>query len=214
MNTTEIIEKVKELSAVKAQLAKLTDRKKELEAYFLERGSADVTDTKYKSATYTDPESHAAVTYTEAQTLSIDMPEFISSALGPIFRDIFEAETKVVIKPKSKEIERMLIGIYTGAYITSTPDDVIAQLPCTDQQKKALAKKLKGASFETDRDNLKKIGGLSDEDANDYAYLFAEAVVWRTFSRILDASGAFKEELIRNINLAVSVSDSTKVTVT
>ena len=56
----ETIEKVKELSEVKAQIARLTERKKELEAYFLERGNEDVADTKYKSHTYADEESQAA----------------------------------------------------------------------------------------------------------------------------------------------------------
>ena len=51
---SDIVEKVRELSEVKAQIAKLSERKKQLEAFFLERGGEDVTDTKYKSATHTE----------------------------------------------------------------------------------------------------------------------------------------------------------------
>lgn len=58
---TEIIGKVRELSEIKAKIAELNERKKELEAYFLERGNVDVADTKYKSCTYADEESQAAV---------------------------------------------------------------------------------------------------------------------------------------------------------
>lgn len=212
---TEIIAKVKELSAVKAQIAKLNERKKELEAYFLERGSEDVLDTKYKSRTYADDESQAAVTYTEAQSLEITAPNYLESALGKdVFKDFFEEETKREIKPKDKNIERMLIGVFTGDYIRSTPGEVIAQLPCDDKAKAAIAKKLKGAKFETDRDNLMKIGGLSEKDASDYAYMFAEAVVWQTLCRVAGMSGANKEAIIRSINLGVTVDSSTKIAVT
>lgn len=211
----EITEKVRELSAVKAQIAKLTERKKELEAYFLERGSEDVIDTKYKSRTYADVGSQAAVTYTEAQSLEISAPNYLSEALGEnVFKDIFKEEIKREIKPQSKEIERMLIGIFTGDYIKSTPQDVISQLPCDDKAKTALAKKLKGAKFETDRDNLMKIGGLSEEDAGDYAYMYAEAVIWQTLCRIAEMSCEDKECIIKSINLGVSVDSSTKIAVT
>ena len=212
---SEIIERVRELSEIKSQIAKLNERKKELEAYFLERGSEDVLDTKYKSRTYADDESQAAVTYTEAQSLEITAPNYLESALGKdVFKDIFKEEVKREIKPKDKEIERMLIGIFTDGYIRSTPGDVIAQLPCDDKAKTALAKKLKGAKFETDRDNLMKIGGFSEQDAGDYAYMFAEAVVWQTLCRVAEMSGAYKDAIIRSINLGVSVDDSTKIAVT
>ena len=211
---SDIVEKVRELSEVKAQIAKLSERKKQLEAFFLERGGEDVTDTKYKSATYSDPESQAAVTYTEAQSLEITAPNYLRQSLGEIFKDIFTEVVKPEIKPKDKDIERMLIGIFTGSYIKSSPDDVIAQLPCDEKAKAALAKKLKGAKFETDSDNLIKIGGLSEADAGDYAYMFAEAVVWRTFCRVADMSGISREKLAQDINLGVSVDSSTKIAVT
>lgn len=212
---TEITEKIKELSAIKAQIAELTERKKELEAFFLERGNVDVADTKYKSCTYADNESQAAVTYTEAQSLEITAPNYLEKALGEsVFGDIFKEEVKREIKPRDKDIERMLIGIFTGDYIKSTPNEVIAQLPCNDKAKAAIAKKLKGAKFETDRDNLIKIGGLSEKDASDYAYMFAEAVVWQTLCRVAEMSGADKEAIIRSINLGVSVDSSTKIAVT
>ena len=78
----------------------------------------------------------------------------------------------------------------------------------------ALSKKLKGAKFETNRDNLMKIGGLSESDAGDYAFMYAEAVVWQTLCRVAEMSGADKEKIIRSINLGVSVDSSTKITVT
>lgn len=210
----DIVEKVRELSQIKADIARLTDRKKQLEAYFLERGGDDVLDTKFKSTVYADPDSQAAVTYTEAQALTIVYPHYLEETLGAIFPDIFEVATKTEVKPKNKDIERMLIGMYTENYTRSTPEEIIAQLPCDDKAKAALAKKLKGAKFETDRDNLMKIGGFSEQDAGDYAYLYAEAVVWQTFRRIAEMSGADDARLLRCIDLGVAVDSSTKIAVT
>lgn len=210
----QIIENVKKLSEVKAQIAALNEEKKDLEAYFLALGSEDVTDTKYKSATYTDPNSQASVTYTEAQSLSVDSPHYLREALGNVFKDIFEEKKSISVSPTSKNIERMIIGIYTGGYVQMLPADVIGQLPCDEKQKAVLSRKLKGTNYETDRDNLIKIGELSEKDAGDYAYLYAEAVVWETFCRIAEMTGIDKAKLMHDINLGVSVSSSTKITVT
>lgn len=108
----------------------------------------------------------------------------------------------------------MLVGMYTGNYTKSTPEEVITQLPCGDKAKAALSKKLKGAKFETDRDNLMKIGGFAEQDASDYAYLYAEAVVWQTFRNIAEMSGADDARLLRCIDLGVAVDSSTKIAVT
>ena len=115
---------------------------------------------------------------------------------------------------KYKQVKRKEVGIFTGGYIKSTPGEVIAQLPCDDKAKAALSKKLKGAKFETDRDNLMKLGGLSEKDAGDYAYMYAEAVVWQTLCRVAEMSGADKDCIIKSINLGVSVDSSTKIAVT
>ena len=136
-----------------------------------------------------------------------------AKSLKRIFWSAAEA-VKTEIKPKNKDIERMLIGMFTGNYTRSTPEEIIAQLPCGDKAKSALAKKLKGAKFETDRDNLMKIGGFSEQDAGDYAYLYAEAAVWQTFRSVAEMSGADEARLLRCINLGVAVDSSTKIAVT
>ena len=210
----EVLSKVKELSDIKCELSRLNERKRKLEAFFLERGAADVSDTKYKSAAYADPDSQAEVTYTEAQSLSIDSPNYLKETLGKVFMDIFDEKININVSPANKSIERMLVGIYTGGYVQTFPEDVIKQLPCDDKQKNALLRKLKGISFENDRDNLIKIGGLSEADASDYAYLYAEAVVWQTFCKVAEMAQADKEKLIHDINLGISVSSSTKIAVT
>ena len=80
---SDIVDKVRELSRIKADIAKLNDRRKELEAYFLERGGDDVVDTKFKSTVYADPDSQAAVTYTEALASPV-VPQLMKEAISRI----------------------------------------------------------------------------------------------------------------------------------
>lgn len=215
LNSTEYSERVKELSQVNAQLAFLKSRKSELEAWFLTSGNEALKNSKSKSICYLSDDNTGSVTYTQAQKLTLEAPSFLKKLLGDVFSDFIEEKNEPTYKVKSAAVERMLIGLCTGNYTKAKPSEVIAQLPCTQEQKAALAKKLKGASFETDVKNLKEIGGFSEEDASDYAYLFAEAVVYDTFLRLMKLTGNDKaaDDYITNISVAVSVDDTTKVTV-
>ena len=59
------------------------------------------------------------------------------------------------------------------------------------------------------------VGGFSEEDASDYAYLYAEAVVYDTFRRLMEISGENDdpEEFIKGLAVAVSVDDTTKISI-
>ena len=217
MIKTSIYEdKVRELAQVNADLAALKARKSELEGWFLIAGDADLMNSKSKSICYQTEDNSSSVTYTQAQKLTLESPTYLKKLFGDVFPDIIEEHNEPTYKVKSAAIERMLIGLYTGSYTKATPTDVISQLPCTAEEKAALTKKLKGANFETDVKNLMDIGGLTEDDASDYAYLYAEAVVYDTFLRVLHMSGADDaaiDEYIKGITVAVSVDDTTKISV-
>lgn len=215
LSSTEYSERVKELSQVNEQLVFLKAKKSELEAWFLTSGNEALKNSKSKSICYLTDDNTSSVTYTQAQKLTLEAPSFLKKLLGSAFPDFIEEKNEPTYKVKSAAVERMLIGLYTGNYTKAEPAEVIAQLPCTREQKTALTKKLKGASFETDVKNLREIGGFNEEDASDYAYLFAEAVVYDTFLRLmkLTGNGENAEEYINGISVAVSVDDTTKVTV-
>lgn len=214
LNNTEYSDKVKELSEVKAQLAALNAKKSELEAWFSIMGNEALKDSKSKSISY-QGNNGSSVTYTQAQKLTLEAPAFLKEVLGDVFPNFIEEKNEPTYKVKSAAVERMLIGLYTGDYIKTKPSEVIAQLPCSTEQKSILAKKLKGANFETDVKNIIEIGGLTEQNASDYAYLFAEAVVYDTFIRLMKLSGNENraEEYIEGISVAVSVDDTTKITV-
>ena len=214
IRNTEYSEKVRELALVNANLQALKARKSELEAWFLTVGNNDLRDSKSKSVCYQTEDNSSSVTYTQTQKLTLESPTYLKKLFGDVFPDIIEEHSEPTYKIKSAAVERMLIGLYTGSYTKAAPADVIAQLPCDANAKSALAKKLKGANFETDVRNLMEIGGLSEEDASDYAYLYAEAVVYDTFLRVLHMSGADEtaiDDYIKGISLSVSVDDTTKI---
>ena len=211
---SDIVEKVRELSEIKAEIDRLGIRKAELEKYISEQACVDIEDTKYKSVTYSDPNSQARVTYTASKTLSIEMENSLKAALAAVCNDVFTEETKTVVKPKTKSMERMLIGIYRDDFLRIKPDDVIKQLPCDEKTKRVLSKKLKGANFETDCESLIKFGGMTEKDAKDYAYMYAEATVWETFCRVRDLSGIPEDKLLINMRNCLKIGDSTKIAVT
>ena len=210
------LDKVTELAGINAELAALKARKSELEAYFLTAGNDALKNSKSKSICYLNNDNSHSVTYTQVQKLTLESPTYLKKLFGDVFPDIIEEHNEPTYKIKSAAIERMMIGLYTGSYTKATPAEVITQLPCADEAKAALTKKLKGANFETDVKNLMDIGGLTEDDASDYAYLYAEAVVYDTFLRVLHISGADEnaiDEYIKGITVAVSVDDTSKISV-
>lgn len=214
LNNLEYSDKVKELREVNVQLNSLKAKKSELEAWFLTAGNEALKDSKAKSVCYQSDDG-SSVTYTQAQKLTLEAPAVLKKLLGNAFPDFIEEKNEPIYKVKSAAVERMLIGLYTGDYTKMSPSEVIAQLPCLDEQRAALSKKLKGANFETDVKNLKEIGGFSEQDASDYAFLYAEAVVYDTFRRLMELSGANgdPEEFIKGLTVAVSVDDTTKISI-
>ena len=214
LNSAEYSDKVRELADVNAGLAKLKAKKSELEAWFAVIGNEALKDSKNKSISYYD-DNGSSVIYTQVQKLTLESPGYLKKLLGNVFPDFIEEKNEPTYKVKSAAVERMLIGLYTGDYTKAKPSEVIAQLPCSAEQKAVLSKKLRGANFETDVKNLKEVGGLSEQDASDYAYLFAEAVVYDTFVKLMKLSGNEDnaDEYIKNISVAVSVDDTTKITI-
>lgn len=214
LNSAEYSDKVRELADVNAGLAKLKAKKSELEAWFAVIGNEALKDSKNKSISYND-DNGSSVIYTQVQKLTLESPGYLRKLLGDVFPDFIEEKNEPTYKVKSAAVERMLIGLYTGDYTKAKPSEVVAQLPCSAEQKAVLSKKLRGANFETDVKNLKEVGGLSEQDASDYAYLFAEAVVYDTFVKLMKLSGNEDnaDEYIKNISVAVSVDDTTKITI-
>lgn len=220
MNVTQeqIAAKVAEMAELSKEKATLDLRYKELEAFFLKLGGEKLRDSKRRTCTFDDNDGHD-VTYTEAKTVKIISPAVLKRLMGDAFGDYIKESLEPKYTFKSKELERTFASVYAADITVPerklTVDEFFEQLPCDDSAKSALQKKLKGANFLTDCKNLIAIGGFSEEDAADYAYLFAESLEWQRFITVLETmeNGRSVEEVIKSINSAISVSDTTKISV-
>lgn len=123
-------------------------------------------------------------------------------------------ETKY--KVSKKLYERMLTALYLNDYTRITVENFWAQLSCSDEKKKALRRKIKGSDFAKDKEHLMEIGEFSESDAGDFAYMFADAVIWSALVSVCRLAGmepteANLETIIHSINAAVSVNETSKI---
>lgn len=204
---------IDQLTTIKSKITELTAEKEKLEAEIILASSKDLENTKYKTVTYASEQGNK-VTATIAETLKLTYPTLLKKIFGAAYSDAVKEETKYTLTTSAK---RMLTKVWTGSYIKQSLNDAIAQLPVDDITLKKLAKKLKGINFETDKKNLINIGNLSEQEANEYAYLISEAAAWQSYSTLLELNGITSDsdiaEITKLIDTAMIVDESTKISV-
>lgn len=199
------------LAAVKKEIAALNLEKERLESEIILSCTQDLENTKFKTVTYESDEGNR-VTATLAETLKVICPSLLKSIFGAAYNDMVKEETKYTLTTVAK---RMLTGIWTGSYVRQTVDEVLKQLPVDEATGRKLSKKLKGANFANDKKNLINIGGLSEQDASEYAYLLNEAAVWQAYITLLELNGITEsaeiEKITKLIDTAMIVEESPKI---
>ena len=161
-------ERIRRYGEIKAKMAELKLEADMIEAEFLKDMEDDLKDSKYKSVEYSDGSGNR-VTLTEADSLKIVYPSYLEHIFGTAYDDVVTTEVKYKLNAGAN---RMLTAIYNGEYLRGgTVGELVGTLGLDDKTQKALLKKLKGKSFDTDVKNLVKLGGLSEEDAKENAYL-------------------------------------------
>ena len=141
-----------------------------------------------------------------------------------MFLDIFGKAFPDLVNQKSilelnAEGKRIAAAVWTKEYCQGSVEEIVNSLSCDEKAKKSLLKKLNGKNFETDKKNLIRIGGLDEDSAKDYAYLIAEIIAWNKIKSIIkiNNNGVFSQEAFEqfalNINAAVCVEQSTKITI-
>ena len=162
---------VDRMAQIKMQQAELKAESDAIEAELLKQFEADVEDTKYKTVVYSG--NNAKVTATYADSVKLIYPYYLKKIFGEAYGDIVTKETTYRISSHGK---RMLTAMYKGEYVKDTDiGQTVRGLNLDDKTTSALLKKLKGKNFETDKNNLIKIGKLSESEASDTAYLISEA---------------------------------------
>lgn len=196
---TDLKAQIDELATIKADMAKLKERKDKLEADIIKQCSSDLDNTKYKSIHYSGTNSELiAVT---SESLKTTYNAFLPLIFGKAYNDAVTEKTEYALSAPAK---RMLIGLYKGNYVKATIKDVIYQMVgISDDERKQLLKKCKGINYDKDIANILKFTDLSEDDAREYAYLIAEAAVWQDFCNLLNLNNITDEKVIDDILLKI-----------
>lgn len=203
--------KIDRMARIRRQQEALKTEWLELEGFFLERCAEDLADTKRKSVSYLS--TSGRLTATMAESVKVTYPTYLKRIFGDAYKDAVTEDTKYKL---SAPAARMLGGLWTNSYTEMTVAEVLAQLPTDDGTRKALAKKLKGVSYDTDKKALMAIGGFDETSAEQYAYFISEAAIWESFQRLMKVNqkedAAAMAEVLDLIGGAVVVEETPKIT--
>ena len=210
----ELVQIIDRMSEIKKEQSTLDDEYTTLQSQLQVIGESALENTKYKSVSFYGTSDKATVTI--ADKVSNVLPSLFVDIFGKAYNDLVNVTEKSELNAEGK---RIAAAVWNKEYCEGSVEEIVSSLNCDDKAKKSLLKKLNGKNFETDKKNLMKIGGLSEEDAKDNAYLVAEVIAWNKIQSIikLNNKGVFSqaafEEFVLNCNAAVCVEQSTKVSV-
>lgn len=210
----ELKKAIDRMVEIESEKKALDDEFDDLRALVQVIGESALENTKNKSVSYYS--DRGKVTVTLADKVENTLPTLFSDIFGKAFPDLVNKKEVVELNAEGK---RIMAAIWKKAYNEGTVNDIVSKLDCDEKAKKSLLKKLNGKNYETDKKNLMKLGGLDEESAGDYAYMVSEIVAWNKMRLIitLNNNGKFTqdalEEFILNCSRAVTVEQSTKITV-
>ena len=210
----EIKQIVDRMVEIKQESNALQDEYLDLQSKLQVEGESALENTKYKSVSYTGTSGKATVTL--ADKVSGVMPSLFLDIFGKAFPDLVNQKSVLELNAEGK---RIAAAVWNKEYCQGSVEEIVNSLSCDEKAKKSLLKKLNGKNFETDKKNLIKIGGLDEDSAQDYAYLIAEIIAWNKIKAIIkiNNNGVFSQEAFEqfalNINAAVCVEQSTKITI-
>ncbi|MBS1324725.1 MAG: hypothetical protein HP044_02135 [Oscillospiraceae bacterium] len=210
----EIKQIVDRMVEIKQESNALQDEYLDLQSKLQVEGESALENTKYKSVSYSGTSGKATVTL--ADKVSGVMPSLFLDIFGKAFPDLVNQKSILELNAEGK---RIAAAVWNKEYCQGSVEEIVNSLSCDEKAKKSLLKKLNGKNFETDKKNLIRIGGLDEDSAKDYAYLIAEIIAWNKIKAIIkiNNNGVFSQEAFEqfalNINAAVCVEQSTKITI-
>lgn len=210
----EIKQIVDRMVEIKQESNALQDEYLDLQSKLQVEGESALENTKYKSVSYSGTSGKATVTLIDK--VSGVMPSLFLDIFGKAFPDLVNQKSILELNAEGK---RIAAAVWNKEYCQGSVEEIVNSLSCDEKAKKSLLKKLNGKNFETDKKNLIRIGGLDEDSAKDYAYLIAEIIAWNKIKAIIkiNNNGVFSQEAFEqfalNINAAVCVEQSTKITI-
>lgn len=179
---------VDRLAEIKTAKQTLTDEERTLTA-FLQTEAEKIWSNKESKSVYFKGTAGNGVTVTRTKAVKL-----LSTANEKLLKDIFGTTYESMVEPKkeyklSSEAKRILSALVTKEYFqVETPAAVVTLLDQPEEVKSAIAKKIKGKSFDTDFKNITAFG-VDEQEASDVAYLFAQALAFGEISEVLVANG-------------------------
>ena len=210
----EIKQIVDRMVEIKQESNALQDEYLDLQSKLQVEGESALENTKYKSVSYSGTSGKATVTL--ADKVSGVMPSLFLDIFGKAFPDLVNQKSILELNAEGK---RIAAAVWNKEYCQGSVEEIVNSLSCDAKAKKSLLKKLNGKNFETVKKILIRIGGLDEDSAKDYAYLIAEIIAWNKIKAIIkiNNNGVFSQEAFEqfalNINAAVCVEQSTKITI-
>lgn len=203
MNLSEMVQRYAE---IKAEMSELKAEADSIEADILKAAESDLSDTKFKSAVYSDVTGNT-ITVTNADSVKLVYPSMLKEIFGKAYGDVVKEDITYTLSDPAK---RLLSAVYNKEYIKGgSVEQILDSLDLDNKTYNALIKKLKGANYNTDVKNLMQLGGLDEKSAQENAYLVSEAVAWQNLKRLLTLNN---EEITDDIiSRAVDMIDSAVV---
>lgn len=214
---TEIEQAVDRLAEIKTSKQALADEERVLTAY-LQTEAEKVWNKREAKTVYFKGTAGNGATVTRTKTVKL-----LGTANEKLLKDIFGTTYESMVEPKeeyklSSEAKRILSALVTKEYFqVETPAAVVTLLDQPEEIKKAIAKKIKGKSFDTDFKNIVAFG-VDEQEASDIAYLYAQALAFDEIAGILVAnkikpSSESFEKLERLAQQTAYVSSGCSITV-
>lgn len=182
-----------------------------LKGEFQKFGLEEMSDKKLKQVEFWGS-NNAKVVVTTSESLKVVSHTFLLQTLDYVLKDFAKENTTYEY---SAPFKRILTAICQGAYVEESLDNAISQVTTDEKTKKALHKKLKG-NWEKDIETLKILVGLSQVDAEHYAYFIQEIINYEKIVNLLEAAGHHKDTqdfaiALKAIRHAVVVEEGIKV---
>lgn len=184
---TEIEQAVDRLAEIKTAKQTLADEERVLTAY-LQTEAEKIWSNKESKSVYFKGTAGNGATVTRTKTVKL-----FDTASEDVLKEIFGATYENMIEAKeeyklSANAKRILSALIMKEYFqTEMPAAVVALLDQPEEVKKAIAKKIKGKSFDTDFKNIVAFG-VGEQEASDIAYLYAQALAFDEIAEILIAN--------------------------
>lgn len=209
----EIASKIDKLANLKDEITALKQKADVIEAELLKIAQEDLANTKYKSVKYEGTDSNLQATVSES--VKITLESLLPEIFGAVYNDMVKLSTKAELTAQAK---RLVAGIWQGNFVADTTvEDVISSMHLDDKTSKLVGKKCKGINYQKDVDNLIIIANMSDQQAQEYAYLLMEAAVWQQFKVICDVNKIDSQdkinEVIKKIQAAFVVEVTPKISI-